>query len=92
MAAESPGFSPQGGSTVMRRERYAVKSLAFLKYVAHDRKTAMYAAEREGKTRNFAYGEELEASHETLAQLIQRVQTASKGFAQYGPLWEVNVE
>ncbi|HEX4206293.1 MAG TPA: hypothetical protein VHZ51_19255 [Ktedonobacteraceae bacterium] len=73
MAAKSPGFSSQDGSAVMRREGYAVQSLAFLKHVAHDRKTAIFATEHDGKTRKFAYGEELEALHETFAQLMQRV-------------------
>jgi hypothetical protein len=50
-----------------------VKSVAFLKQVAHDRKTAIYAAGHDCKTRKFAYEEELEALHEMLAQLMQRV-------------------
>lgn len=51
-----------------------MKSLAFLEQVAHDRKAAIYAAEHDGKMRNFAYHEGLGECRETFARLLQDVQ------------------
>src|SRR5260370_38699505 len=51
-----------------------MKNLAFLERVAHDRKAAMYAAEHDGKMRNFAYHEGLGECRETFSRLVQEVQ------------------
>lgn len=56
-----------------------VKSLAFLEQVDHERKVAIYAAERDGKMRNFAYQEELGECRETFARLFQDVQKGEIG-------------
>ncbi len=51
-----------------------MKSLAFLEQVEHDRKAAIYAAEHDGKMRNFAYHEGLGECRETFSRLVQEVQ------------------
>ena len=51
-----------------------MKSLAFLKHVAHDRKAAIYTAAHDGKLRNFVYHEELGECRETFSRLLQDVQ------------------
>jgi hypothetical protein len=56
-----------------------MKSLAFLEHVAHDRKAAIYAAEHDGKTRNFAYHEGLGECLETFSRLLQEVQRGEIG-------------
>ena len=56
-----------------------MKSLAFLKQVAHDRKAAIYAAEHDGKMRNFAYHEGLGECRETFSRLLQDVQKGEIG-------------
>src|SRR5216683_6312136 len=56
-----------------------MKSLAFLELVDHDRKAAMYAAEHDGKTRNFAYHEGLGECRETFSRLLQGVQQGEIG-------------
>src|SRR5712692_2081496 len=56
-----------------------MKSLAFLERVAHDRKAAIYAAEHDGKVRNFAYQEELGECRETFSRLLQDVQKGEIG-------------
>src|SRR5712691_9127730 len=56
-----------------------MKSLAFLEQVAHDRKAAIYAAEHDGKMRDFAYHEELGECRETFSRLLQDVQKGEIG-------------
>src|SRR5260221_3621203 len=56
-----------------------MKSLAFLEQVAHDRKAAIYAAEHDGKIRNFAYHEGLGECRETFSRLLQDVQKGEIG-------------
>ena len=56
-----------------------MKSLAFLEHVAHDRKVAMYAAEHDGKMRNFAYHEGLGECRETFSRLLGDVQKGEIG-------------
>ncbi len=56
-----------------------MKNLAFLEHVDHDRKTAIYAAQHDGKLRNFAYDEELGECRETFARLVQDVQKGEIG-------------
>jgi len=56
-----------------------MKSLAFLERVAHDRKVAIYAAEHDGKTRNFAYHEGLGECRETFSRLLQDLQKGEIG-------------
>src|SRR5260370_42262364 len=56
-----------------------MKSLAFLEQVAHDRKAAIYAAEHDGKIRNFAYHEGLGECRETFSRLLQEVQKGEIG-------------
>jgi hypothetical protein len=56
-----------------------MKSLAFLQHVAHDRKAAIYAAEHDGKVRNFEYHKELGECRETFARLLQDVQKGEVG-------------
>src|SRR5216683_5471424 len=56
-----------------------MQSLAFLEQVAHDRKAAIYAAEHDGKVRNFAYHEGLGECRETFSRLLQDVQQGEIG-------------
>lgn len=56
-----------------------MKSLAFLKHVAHDRKAAIYTAAHDGKLRNFVYHEELGECRETFSRLLQDVQKGEIG-------------
>src|SRR5256714_15471700 len=56
-----------------------MKSLAFLKHVAHDRKAAIYTAAHDGKLRNFVYHEELGECRETFSRLFQDVQKGEIG-------------
>lgn len=56
-----------------------MKSLAFLEHVAHDRKVAIYGAEHDGKTRNFAYHEDLGECRETFSRLLQDLQKGEIG-------------
>jgi hypothetical protein len=56
-----------------------MKSLAFLQHVAHDRKAAIYAAEHDGKMRNFAYHEGLGECRETFSRLLGDVQKGEIG-------------
>jgi hypothetical protein len=56
-----------------------MKSLAFLEHVAHDRKAAIYAAEHDGKMRNFAYHEGLGECRETFSRLLGDVQKGEIG-------------
>jgi hypothetical protein len=56
-----------------------MKSLAFLEHVDHDRKVAIYAAEHDGKMRNFAYHEGLGECRETFSRLLQGVQQGEIG-------------
>jgi hypothetical protein len=56
-----------------------MKSLAFLEQVAHDRKAAIYAAEHDGKMRNFAYHEGLGECRETFSRLLGDVQKGEIG-------------
>jgi len=56
-----------------------MKGLAFLEHVDHNRKAAIYTAEHDGKTRNFAYHEELGECRETFARLLQAVQKGEIG-------------
>src|SRR5260370_34974267 len=56
-----------------------MKSLAFLEQVAHDRKAAIYAAEHDGKIRNFAYHEGLGERRETFSRLLQEGQKGEIG-------------
>ena len=56
-----------------------MKSLAFLEQVAHDRKAAIYAAEHDGKMRNFAYHKELGECREMFSRLLQDVQKGEIG-------------
>src|ERR1700726_674371 len=56
-----------------------MKNLAFLEQVDHERKAAMYAAEHDGKMRNFAYHEELGECRETFSRLLQGVQRGEIG-------------
>jgi hypothetical protein len=56
-----------------------MKSLAFLEQVKHDRKMAIYAAEHDGKMRNFAYHEDFGECRETFARLFQDVQKGEIG-------------
>src|SRR5712692_10159305 len=56
-----------------------MKSLAFLEHVDHDRKVAIYAAEHDGKMRNFAYHEGLGECRETFSRLLQDVQKGEIG-------------
>jgi hypothetical protein len=61
------------------QEEYSMKGLAFLEHVDHNRKAAIYTAEHDGKTRNFAYHEELGECRETFARLLQAVQKGEIG-------------
>ncbi len=94
VTAEDVGFTQPGGpfgygapgrSNQQRQgkksdqEEETMKSLAFLKHVAHDRKAAIYAAAHDGKLRNFAYHEELGECRETFARLVQEVQQGEIG-------------
>ena len=56
-----------------------MKSLAFLEQADHNRKAAMYAAEHDGKLRNFAYHEELGECRETFSRLLHAVQEGEIG-------------
>ncbi len=56
-----------------------MKSLAFLEHVDHDRKVAIYAAEHDGKMRNFAYHEGLGECRETFSRLLQGIQQGEIG-------------
>jgi hypothetical protein len=56
-----------------------MKSLAFLEQVAHGRKAAIYAAEHDGKVRNFAYHEGLGECREAFSRLLQDVQKGEIG-------------
>src|SRR5437870_13179836 len=56
-----------------------MKSLAFLEQVDHTHKAAIYAAEHDGKVRNFAYHEELGECRETFARLLEDVQKGEIG-------------
>src|SRR5712692_3636936 len=56
-----------------------MKSLDFLKHVDHNRKAAIYAAEHDGKVRNFAYQEELGECREMFSRLLQDVQKGEIG-------------
>jgi hypothetical protein len=56
-----------------------MKSLAFLKHVARDRKAAIYTAAHDGKLRNFAYHEELGECREMFSRLLQDVQKGEIG-------------
>src|SRR5216684_3756056 len=56
-----------------------MKSLAFLEHVDHDRNVAIYAAEHDGKMRNFAYHEGLGECRETFSRLLQDVQKGEIG-------------
>jgi hypothetical protein len=56
-----------------------MKSLAFLEQVAHDRKAAIYAADHDGKMRNFAYHEGLGECRETFSRLLQDMQKGEIG-------------
>jgi hypothetical protein len=56
-----------------------MKSLAFLEQVDHNHKAAIYAAEHDGKVRNFAYHEELGECRETFSRLLQEVQKGEVG-------------
>ena len=56
-----------------------MKGLEFLEHVDHNRKAAIYTAEHDGKTRNFAYHEELGECRETFARLLQAVQKGEIG-------------
>jgi hypothetical protein len=56
-----------------------MKNLAFLEHVDHNRKAAIYAAQHDGKLRNFAYAEELGECRETFARLVQDVQEGGIG-------------
>src|SRR5712692_3519797 len=56
-----------------------MKSLAFLEQVDHDRHVAIYAAEHDGKMRNFAYHEGLGECRETFSRLLQDVQQGEIG-------------
>lgn len=72
------GFSPQN-HLAKRLEEEMMKSLAFLEQVDHKRKLAIYAAEQDGKMRNFAYQEDLGECRETFARLFQDVQKGEIG-------------
>src|SRR5712692_1162960 len=56
-----------------------MKSLDFLKHVDHNRKAAIYAAEHDGKVRNFAYQEELGECREMFSRLLGDVQKGEIG-------------
>ena len=56
-----------------------MKNLAFLEHVDHDRKAAIYAAQHDGKLRNFAYHQELGKCRETFVRLVQDVQQGAIG-------------
>src|ERR1700720_113969 len=56
-----------------------MKSLDFLKQVDHNRKAAIYAAEHDGKVRNFAYQEELGECREMFSRLLKDVQKGEIG-------------
>jgi len=56
-----------------------MKSLAFLEQVNHSRKAAIYAAEHDGKLRNFAYTEELGECRETFSRLLYAAQDGEIG-------------
>ena len=56
-----------------------MKSLDFLKHVDHKRKAAIYAAEHDGKMRNFAYHERLGECRETFSRLLGEVQKGEIG-------------
>lgn len=56
-----------------------MKSLAYLEQVDHDRKVAVYAAEHDGNTRNFAYHEGLGECRETFSRLLQDLQKGEIG-------------
>src|SRR5205807_2416088 len=56
-----------------------MKSLAFLEQADHSRKAAIYAAEHDGKLRNFTYTEELGECRETFSRLLYVVQDGEIG-------------
>jgi len=56
-----------------------MKSLAFLAQMDRGRKAAIYAAEHDGKMRNFAYDEGLGECRETFSRLVQDVQKGGIG-------------
>ncbi len=56
-----------------------MKSMAFLAQADHNRKAAIYAAEHDGKLRNFAYTEELGECRETFSRLLHAVQEGEIG-------------
>lgn len=56
-----------------------MKSLDILKQVDHSRKAAIYAAEHDGKLRNFAHTEELGECRETFSRLLHAVQDGEIG-------------
>jgi hypothetical protein len=56
-----------------------MKSLDMLKQVDHNRKAAIYAAEHDGKLRNFAYTEEFGECRETFSRLLHDVQEGQTG-------------
>jgi hypothetical protein len=56
-----------------------MKSLAFLERVDHTRRAAIYAAEHDGKIRNFAYREGLGECREAFSRLLQHVQMGEIG-------------
>jgi hypothetical protein len=56
-----------------------MKSLDLLKHVDHSRKAAIYAAEHDGKLRNFAYTEEFGECRETFSRLLHAVQEGEIG-------------
>jgi hypothetical protein len=58
----------------MSDQEESMKSMAFLAQADHNRKAAIYAAEHDGKLRNFAYTEELGECRETFSRLLHAVQ------------------
>jgi hypothetical protein len=56
-----------------------MKSLDYLEQVDHTRKAAIYAADHDGKVRNFAYHEGLGECRETFSRLLQDVQRGEIG-------------
>ena len=56
-----------------------MKSMAFLEQADHNRKAAIYAAEHDGKLRNFAYHEQLGECRETFSRLLHAVQEGEIG-------------
>lgn len=56
-----------------------MKSLSFLEQIDHERNLAVYAAEHDGKMRNFAYLEEFGECRETFSRLVQDVQKGEIG-------------